>query len=109
MNNLEQFTAKLREIREDLRHITNGLVAMATSDQRTDYTINQLLREYYEIGNKQMHTFDEWNEQNYQIKKGEHAYRFWGKPITNKEGKTYCPVRFLFAEDQVVLKAAVAA
>ena len=28
---------------------------------------------------------------------------------TNKEGKTYCPVRFLFAEDQVVLKAAVAA
>ena len=108
MQNVEKFKLKLQEIRQDLQQITNQLVSMASMENRTDFTINKLLSEYYEVGNKQLHTFDEWNEQNFQIKKGEHALRFWGKPITNKEGKTYCPVQFLFSEDQVMLKAVAA-
>ena len=109
MQQVEQIKIKFQEIRKDLQQLTNQLIAMASAENRTDWTINKLLSEYYQVINKKLYTFDEWNQQNFQIKKGEHALLYWGKPITNKEGNTYCPVQFLFSEDQVILKAVAAA
>lgn len=97
--------AKFKEYRHDLKQITEGLVQQAKEQKREDYTINGLLREYYELAGKKLQTFDQWNEQNCSIIKGQHAYHFWDKPKTMPDGSHYCPIAFLFSQDQVRLNA----
>lgn len=92
---------KFKEYRSDLKQITQGLVDQADQQGRQGYTINGLLREYYELVGKKLQTFDEWKEQNFSIRKGEHAYHFWAKPKPTPDGKSYCPIAFLFSQDQV--------
>ena len=105
----EKSLAKMREYRKLLQELTNGLVMTAQSQKRDDYRINGLLREYYDLVGKKLYTFDEWKEQNYSIKKGEHAYHFWGKPIARNDGNgQYCPIAFLFSQDQVMINAVAA-
>lgn len=104
----EKISTKFREIREDLKQITDALVQQAKTQKREEYKPNSLLREYYELNGKTTHTFDEWKDMNYSIRKGEHAYRFWGKPVNLDNGKHYCPVIFLFSQDQVILNAVAA-
>ena len=94
-------TEKFKEYRSNLRQITQGLVDQADQQGRQGYTINGLLREYYELVGKKLQTFDEWKEQNFSIRKGEHAYHFWAKPKPTPDGKSYCPIAFLFSQDQV--------
>ena len=100
---------KFKEYRHDLKQITEGLVQQAKAQNREDYTPNGLLREYYELVGKKLQTFDQWNEQNCSIIKGEHAYHFWDKPKTTADGKSYCPIAFLFSQDQVRVNAVQAA
>ena len=97
--------SKMRDFRTHLKTISNGLVEMAKAAGREDYSINGLLRECYNLTGQELHTFDEWKEQNCSIRKGEHAYLFWGKPKETADGKSYCPVIFLFSKDQVRLNA----
>ena len=97
--------AMLKDYRSDLKQISNGLVEQAQSQNRYDYTINGLLREYYELVGKKLQTFDEWNQQNFQVRKGEHAYHFWDKPRQRPDGSSYCPILFLFSQDQVQIAA----
>lgn len=92
---------KFKEYRSDLKQITQGLVDQADQQGRQGYTINGLLREYYELVGKKIQTFDKWKEQNFSIRKGEHAYHFWAKPKPTPDGKSYCPIAFLFSQDQV--------
>lgn len=49
-------------------------------------TINEMLRTYYEQQHPitELNTFDQWREKGYQVRRGEKAYLFWGKP-TRKE------------------------
>ena len=49
-------------------------------------TINEMLRAYYEKQNNitELNTFDQWKEKGYQVKRGEKAYLFWGKPKRNQ-------------------------
>lgn len=98
--------AMMKEFRNDLKQITEGLVEQAKKQKRTDFTHNQLLREYYEVVGKTLMTFDQWNEKNYCIRKGEHALHFWGKPKQGADGTFYCPITFLFSQDQVQINAA---
>lgn len=105
----EKIAAKFRDYRNDLKEITNGLIEQAQSQNRDNYTINGLLREFYELAGKKLQTFDEWKEQNYSVNKGEHAYHFWGKPKDLPDGKHYCPIVFLFSQDQVRVNAIQAA
>ena len=95
--------SKMHDYRKHLKTISNGLVELAKTENRTDYSINQLLRECYGLIGKRLHTFEEWKEQNCSIRKGEHAYLFWGKPKEAPNGKKYCPVSFLFCEEQIVV------
>lgn len=97
---------KYHEYREHLKVITNGLIEMAKAAGRTDYKCNQLLRECYNLVDQELHTYDEWHEKGARIREGQHAYLFWGKPITTKAGYSFSPVQFLFCRDQVEMKMA---
>lgn len=96
-----KIAAKMRDFRNDLKQITDALVNQAKEQGREDYSINGLLAESYGITGRKRQTFDEWKDQNYSIIKGEHAHLFWGKPKEGRDGRTWCPVAFLFDESQV--------
>lgn len=98
---------KLHEYREHLKVITNGLIEMAKAAGRTDYKRNQLLRECYNLVDCELNTFEGWKEKGARVRKGQHAYLFWGKPVTLENGANYCPVRFLFCREQVEFSQAV--
>lgn len=96
--------SRMQNYRMHLRTITDGLIEMAKAAGRTKYTCNQLLRECYNLVDAEFHTYDEWKEQGAFVRRGEHAYLFWGAPITNERGFRYYPVEFRFSRDQVRFK-----
>ena len=98
----EQTMSKIQMYRQHLKTITNGLVEMATAAGRADYTRNQLLRECYQVVDKELKTFEEWKAQGARVRRGEHAYLFWGAPVTTENG-TFYPVVFKFTNEQVVV------
>lgn len=100
-NQQESKTNRLHDYREHLKTITNGLSEMAKAAGRQDFTCNQLLRECYNLVNVELDTFDGWKAKGGSIRKGQHAYLFWGKPIETKQGYRFSPVNFLFAKEQV--------
>ena len=90
---------KIAEVRQWLREWCNELDAMASSEGRELVPANQLLREAYQVKEgAKLHTFVGWKRRGGQVRKGEKALLFWGKP---REGQSYCPVVFLFAASQV--------
>lgn len=107
-NKVNTFTnnqsSKMQDYRNHLRTITNGLVEMAKAAGRSKYTSNQLLRECYNLIDAELKTYDQWKEQGAYVRRGEHAYLFWGAPITNERGIRYCPIEFRFCRDQVRFK-----
>lgn len=100
----EQASSRMHDYRMHLRAITDGLVEMAKAAGRKKFSCNQLLRECYNMVDTEFHTYDEWKEQGAFVRRGEHAYLFWGAPVTNERGVRYCPVEFRFSREQVRFK-----
>jgi hypothetical protein len=100
----EQASSRMHDYRIHLRAITDGLVEMAKAAGRKKFSCNQLLRECYNMVDAEFHTYDEWKEQGAFVRRGEHAYLFWGAPVTNERGVRYCPVEFRFSREQVRFK-----
>lgn len=96
-------SSKIVEYRKQLADISAQLDVLATESGRKDYSYNQLLRECYQLQGKELHTFDGWKKRGASVRKGQHAYLFWGKPRKGAE-KKYCPVIFLFSQEQVEFK-----
>ena len=50
-------------------------------------TINEFLKAYYQksAGVTELNTFDQWKEKGYQVRKGEKAFLFWGKPKKSRQ------------------------
>ncbi|MCQ2345503.1 MAG: hypothetical protein MJZ82_01910 [Paludibacteraceae bacterium] len=103
----EVANTRMQDYREHLKTITNGLIEVAKTAGRTDFKCNQLLRECYNLVDVELNTFDGWKAKGAQVKKGQHAYLFWGAPV-EKDNYKFCPVRFLFAREQVRFEQAVA-
>ena len=98
---------KIAEIRQWLKAWCGELDAMASNEGRELVPANQLLREAYGVKEgAKLHTFEGWKKVGAQVKKGEKALLFWGKP---RKGQSYCPVVFLFAARQVAFKKGGAA
>ena len=91
---------KMARYRKQLADISAQLDVLATESGRKDYSYNQLLRECYQLQGKELHTFDGWKKRGASVRKGQHAYLFWGKPRKSQQ-YPYCPVIFLFEESQV--------
>lgn len=90
---------KMSELRQQLREWCNELDAMASSEGRELVPANQLLREAYGLKEgAKLHTFEGWRRRGGNVRKGQKAFPFWGKP---REGQSWCPVVFLFAASQV--------
>ena len=98
------YESKMRDYRAHLRAITNGLVEMAKAAGRSTFTKNQLLRECYNLLDQELLTYDQWKEQGAYVRRGEHAYLFWGAPVTTEAGYRYYPIQFLFSREQVRFK-----
>ena len=117
-----EVTKSKREIalerRSALKDLCNNLKLMVEMGQlQPSPTTNGLLRQYYEMaGHKDLHTFNEWKELGYHVKKGEKAILFWGTPKATKEAKEaaktagqteeeakedYFPLTYLFSSKQV--------
>ena len=98
---------KIAELRSWLKAWCGELDAMASSEGREMVPANQLLREAYGVKEgAKLHTFEGWKRRGGQVRKGEKALLFWGKP---REGQSWCPVVFLFAASQVAFKKGGAA
>lgn len=92
---------KKNETREHLKTISNTVREMAKAAGRTSVSINQLLRETYNLVGVELDTFEGWAARGNVVRKGQRAYLFWGQPMTTEAGYTYCPVSYLFAAEQV--------
>lgn len=92
--------SKITAYRQQLKSITSKLAEMAKCSGREKVSCNQLLRECYQLTSTELHTFEEWKELGASIRKGQHAYLFWGKPV-QADGYKFSPVAFLFAASQV--------
>ena len=97
-------SSKMHDYRAHLRAITNGLIEMAKAAGRTQFTNNQLLRECYNQTDSEFKTYKQWKEEGAYVRRGEHAYLFWGIPVMSEKGYKYCPVEFLFSREQVRFK-----
>ncbi len=98
--------SKIQQYRIQLKSITNKLREMAEISGRTTATSNQLLRECYQLTNTELDTYEGWAAKGAYIRKGQHAYLFWGQRVVSSNGYEYFPVQFLFAREQVAFKRA---
>ena len=78
-----------QEKREQLKSISAELQAQRDLMQAMGMedlpTINEMLHDYYAKKNNitELNTFDQWKDKGYQVRKGEKAFLFWGKPRSN--------------------------
>jgi len=93
--------SKMQQYRLQLKSITSKLQDMAESAGRTKVSCNQLLRECYQLTNAELDTFEGWQAKGGQVRKGQHAYLFWGRRTQADAGYSYFPVQFLFSREQV--------
>ena len=83
-----------QEKREWLRAISADFQAQRELMEMTgaDYipTINEMLHAYYakQAEITELNTFDQWKEKGYQVRRGEKAYLFWGKPKSRQQQPT---------------------
>ena len=110
--------------REWLRNLSNQLSVEREIAKMMEIdvpTINELLIDYYKQNNgvTELHTYDDWKKQGYQVKAGEKAFLIWGSKVqikpdenietqtqnqdeqTQKELKSYFPLCYLFDITQV--------
>lgn len=93
---------KMQQYRIQLKSITNNLKCLALAAGRTKISSNQLLRECYQLTNTELDTFDGWASKGAKVRKGQHAYLFWGKRTQSETGDyCYYPISFLFSREQV--------
>lgn len=50
-------------------------------------TINEMLHDYYAKKSNitELNTFDQWKDKGYQVRRGEKAFLFWGKPRSKQK------------------------
>ena len=83
-----------QEKREWLRAISADFQAQRDLMELTgaEYipTINEMLHAYYakQADITELNTFDQWKEKGYQVRRGEKAYLFWGKPKSRQQQPT---------------------
>lgn len=93
-------TAK-QNTRQQLKSLSNSLMELAKAAGRTEVAINELLRETYQLVGQELKTFEAWQAEGANIRRGQHAYLFWGAPVEKEAGYHYCPVQYLFSREQV--------
>lgn len=73
----EDYEQKRPHLLNFLQTVTNGLVLFTGRAADTEEQKNQLLRECYDLANRELHTIEEWHKMDCLIRRGEHAHIFW--------------------------------
>ena len=78
---------KINEARELLKALSQDVKPLVDSGKYS--TINEAIMEtiYKDENNKEFKSYRQWNEENYQVRKGEKAYLLWGRPKENQHLK----------------------
>lgn len=102
--------------RQELRELSNAL-KWRVKETEEFATLNEAIISHYKEQDpniKRFETYNKWQEEGYQVKKGERAFLVWGRPKnTDKEKQKeesddkgdFYPVAYLFANTQVEPKA----
>jgi hypothetical protein len=86
-----------------LSALSQTLRKAKTNDSQT---INELLEKFYSedlpAGTK-FQSFRQWKKESKSVKKGEHGFLFWGRPLNpeDAENEKFYPLCYLFASHQV--------
>ena len=72
--------SKAATLRAGLKTLCNSLAELAKQAGRTDFSLNQLLRESYQLGEQELDIFEGWKAKGANVRKGQHAYLFWDAP-----------------------------
>lgn len=88
----EDFEKKKPEYKRLLMEITNGLMQFNKVICGTDIERNALLRECYDLKDRELHTREQWHDKGYIIKRNECGYAFWD----------LSDVQLLYSDDQVI-------
>lgn len=104
--------------RQALKELCTGLKAAKDMGAYPECeTMNELLKAFYaEAGHTELHTFKQWKEKGFYVKKGEKAILLWATPKASKSSKLaavdagkqedeakedYFPIAYLFSNKQV--------
>ena len=75
---------QLKAISADLQAQRDLMQVMGVEDLPT---INEMLHDYYAKKSNitELNTFDQWKDKGYQVRRGEKAFLFWGKPRSKQK------------------------
>lgn len=102
---------EIKQKREELKALSAGFKILLK--EGAIGSINEGLANYYaEQGHKILHSYRQWKEQGFQVKKGSKALLMWGEPVKKKEDEQplqngeekkepFYPLAFLFSNLQV--------
>lgn len=106
-----QEAKKMPDKRSVLKDIS-GIVKPLVKSEFFDSVNEAIISVFYERGeNKEFHSYNDWLNKGFQVKKGATAYPIWGRPkseLLKEKGQTlapeendYHPVALLFSNTQV--------
>lgn len=102
---------QIKQKREELKALSAGFKILLK--EGAIGSVNEGLANYYaEQGHKILHSYRQWKEQGFQVKKGSKALLMWGEPkkygkqeeqqATEEENKeTWFPLAYVFSNLQV--------
>ncbi len=97
-------TQEMRIKREELKGISR-MLQQAVKSGMYDSVNEGLAAMYSEQGHTELHSYRQWKEKGYQVRRGSKALLFWGEPIKGgkQEGETengfeFFPLAYLFSQ-----------
>lgn len=105
---------KIQAIREELKGMSLAVAELVKFGQYPNVNA-AIIGEFHRKGEHQVfHTYRQWQEQGYQVKKGSKSFHIWSRPIdaikaqenpdtpaTDEAERKYFAVAFLFSNAQV--------
>jgi antirestriction protein ArdC len=85
-SNINPERLKLIQLSQEAKAIRQGIIAKAETEAdmlaAANLKINDVLISMYqeECGATEFHTYKDWQELGYQVRKGEKSFRIWGRP-----------------------------
>lgn len=105
--------AKIQAIREELKGMSLAVAELVKFGQYPNVNAAIIAEFHRKDGHEIFHTYKQWQEQGYQVKKGSKAFHIWSRPIdaikaeesqapaTEEGERKYFAVAFLFSNAQV--------
>ncbi|MFA9219671.1 MAG: ArdC-like ssDNA-binding domain-containing protein [Sediminibacterium sp.] len=101
----------IQEKRQQLKDMSQQVKPLVKQELFDNVNEAVIATFYRTEGNTEFHTYRQWKEKGFQVRKGERAFFVWAKPLnalqeeqgkeTDEESSRYFPLCFLFSNLQV--------